>query len=68
MGMKQMRGPRWRNAYLVVYERKNKTYKVAKEEGVAKTESKKAAEESEMIDDIEPESKPLKLSDPNHPI
>lgn len=23
MGMKQMRAPKWRNAYLVVYERKN---------------------------------------------
>jgi len=68
MGMKQMKGPRWRNAYLVVYERRNKSYKVAKEDGEAKAAPKKAAEESEMIDDIEPESKPLKLSDPNHPI
>jgi hypothetical protein len=32
MGMKQMRGQRWRNAYLVIYERKNQSYQIVNED------------------------------------
>ena len=67
MGMKQIRTPKWRNAYLVVYERKNQTYVIKKEEDDQKVEPAKK-DDPENIDDLEPENKPLKLSDPKHPI
>lgn len=62
----QMKSRKWRNAYIVLYERKNQTYVPPDEDGEANPPPK-AKEASQLPDDDEAK-KVVKLSDENHPI
>lgn len=75
-GMMQMRSQKWRNAYLVIYERKNQQ-EIRDEEaeavatGVRPAASTTVADQVESMMDEESKStvaKAVKLSSPEHPI
>ena len=70
-GMMQMKSQKWRNAYLVIYERKNQTYLPKEDEEAEASGSAKQSKEDEQVDAmVDEESSPdkgPKLSDPEHP-
>lgn len=70
--MVQMRTQKWRNAYLVIYERKNQSEMHQEEEEVIATGSGKAADLNaqveSMVDEESSAGKRPKLEDPEHPI
>lgn len=65
--MMQMKSQKWRNAYIVLYERKNQVYVPPDEDGEANAPAK-AKEESQLPDDEDAQAKVVKLSDESHPI
>lgn len=69
--MMQMRSQKWRNAYIVLYERKNQAEIHSEEDEVEVGEGQqKASEATEEAMEVSNESKEVKykLSDPQHPI
>lgn len=69
-GMSNMKTPKWRNAYLVIYERKSQEeVHVEEEESQGSVPAKDAKEnDGDMPDDDEKAEKKLKPTDPEHPI
>jgi len=62
--MMNMRSQKWRNAYLVIYERKDQTYTPKEEEEGVPQE--KAPVDDQMIEDEQVQK--IKIDDPQHPI
>jgi hypothetical protein len=70
-GIMQMRTLKWRNAYMLLYERKNQEYRVQQEEEEIIASKDKKEDPNKQIDsmvDEENGNKAPKLCEPEHPI
>jgi ubiquitin carboxyl-terminal hydrolase 9/24 len=67
-GMVQMKTQKWRNAYLVIYERKNQTYVYKEDDESADVKAAAEKEEKEELPEDDDLVKKLRIADPQHPI